>query len=334
MLSIKDIARIAGVSVSTVSRVMNNKPSVKADKRERVLRVIEETGFVPNRAARDIVLKQTSKVGILLPDTFNQFQRQLFSEVAHNVESYGYYTNFIFISSEDSGEEEVLHKLKSERLDGIVQLKEIELPEFCTYVEQQEIPVIHLTFEIENFMWPTHIHISDRLGAKEATNYLISLGHSDIAFIVGRKFSFGTHREQGYKEALQEHGIRYNQDLTSYVDSYTMREGKRATEALLQRNIPFSALFATSDDLAIGAIRQLVESGLNVPEDVSVIGVDNIEFSEYTDPSLTTIEQPIKEMGKLAVELLHKRIIGKEEPTMRNIVIPYTLIERESTKRK
>jgi LacI family transcriptional regulator len=147
MISIKDIAKLAGVSVSTVSRVLNHQDNVKADKRERILSAIKQTGYVPNRAARDMVSKHTSTVGIVMPGMFNMFQRQLFSIVEHHLEQFGYHTSFYFASTDEEGELACLKRLKADRLDGIIILHEVALPEFQNYLEENKIPTVLATFE-------------------------------------------------------------------------------------------------------------------------------------------------------------------------------------------
>jgi len=330
MISIKDIARLADVSVSTVSRVINGKTCVAEDKRLRIEQAIKETGFVPNRAARDMVMKNTSKVGIFLPDTFNQFQRQLFSEIAHNLEVFGYYSSFFFVATDKQGEQACLQKLKSERLDGVILLREIEIPEFRTYLLQNHIPTILVTFENAHWEGATSIHISEEEAAAAAVSHLIQLGHQEIALMGAKKFSFGTQRELGYKRALDHASIPYNPELTMYVDSYNIPQGKMGMQKLLERNVPFTALFAITDELALGAIRLLQDCGYSVPQDISVIGFDDIEISSFTIPRLSTIQQPLKEMGRLAVSLLHDKIKHAVQE-QRNIHLPFVLIEREST---
>ena len=330
MISIKDIAKQAGVSVSTVSRVINGKDCVRPEKRDHVLQVIQQTGFVPNRAARDMVLKSTSKVGIFLPETFNQFQRQLFSEIAHNLESLGFHTSFFFIPMHQRGEHTCLQKMKSERLDGVILLREIELPEFREYLTEHHIPTVLVTFEHETWSKAATIHISEEEAAYVAVTHLIGLGHRRIALVGGKKFSFGTQRELGYRRAITEANISWQDELVVYVDAYHMAHGMMATQRLLEQTKDFSAVFAITDDLAIGCIRQLKDQGYSIPRDISVVGIDDIEISSYITPRLTTIQQPLKEMGRMAVSLLHEEM-HKQRDNHPNSALPFTLIKREST---
>jgi LacI family transcriptional regulator len=330
MISIKDIAQLAEVSVSTVSRVINGNVYVSEDKRRRIEQAIAETGFVPNRAARDMVRKSTSKVGIFLPDTFNQFQRQLFSEIAHNLENLGYYSSFFFVPTNLRGEQTCLQKLKSERLDGVLLLREIELPEFREYLNQNQIPTVLVTFENAAWANASSVHIRESEAADVATSYLISLGHRRIAMIGGKRFSFGAQREAGYRNALKRASIPLEEALFVYVEAHNAVGGSVAMSRLLERKVPFTAVFAHTDEVAIGCIRQLEDRGFSIPRDISVAAIDDIEMSSYLSPRLTTIRQPLKEMGRLAVSMLHDHIRGNSSG-YQDIALPSTLIRRDST---
>ena len=330
MISIKDIAQLADVSVSTVSRVINGNVYVSDEKRRRIEQAIAETGFVPNRAARDMVRKSTSKVGIFLPDTFNQFQRQLFSEIAHNLENLGYYSSFFFVPTNLRGEQTCLQKLKSERLDGVLLLREIELPEFREYLSINNIPTVLVTFENTAWKDVSSVHIGEMEAAGVATEHLISLGHRRIAMVGGSRFSYGVQRAAGFRKALEQAGVPYYEELTVYVEANNIVGGSAATSRLLERDVPFSAVFAHTDELAIGCIRHLKDCGFSIPRDISVVAIDDIEMSSYLSPRLTTIRQPLKEMGRLAVSMLHDHIKSGSS-RQENISLPFTLIRREST---
>lgn len=329
MISIKDIAKLAGVSVSTVSRVLNQQDNVKADKRERILAAIKQTGYVPNRAARDMVSKHTSTVGIVMPGTFNMFQRQLFSIVEHHLEQFGYHTSFYFASTDEDGELACLKRLKADRLDGIIILHEVALPEFRDHLEDNHIPTVLATFEREGWK-ATSIHISEDEAALRAVSYLIKLGHRDIACIGGTKYSFSSQRLLGYRKALEQAGIAYDERKVAFADAYNMEGGALVLNQLMESNTNFTALFAITDELALGSIRALADHNLSVPGDVSVVGFDNIELSSFSVPRLTTISQPLVEMGQMSVALLHSLITSKNGLPV-SIALPFTFVERDST---
>ncbi|MDR1949831.1 MAG: LacI family transcriptional regulator [Spirochaetaceae bacterium] len=328
MVSIKDIAKQAGMSPSTVSRVVNGKQHVNAKKRERILKLIEETGYVPNKAARSMVMQRSFTVGIVIPDTFNMFQRQLFSIVERHLESFGYHTLFVFVKFDGTSEEECLARLKSEKLDGVIMLQEIKSPAFYEYLSGIKLPVVTATFSHKNM---PAIHVNEEEAAMDGVNHLINLGHRNIKMISGDGFSFGRQRTEGFFKALEGAGIIRDEGRVISVRHYTAEFGMYGMRELLLRDKDFSAVFAATDELAIGAIRTLKDEGIRVPEDVSVVGFDDIDISNYIVPRLTTIRQPLGEIGELTALTLHRYITGNNGLKM-DQTLPYKLIIRESTR--
>jgi LacI family transcriptional regulator len=330
MVSIKDIAKQVGVSVSTVSRVANGKKYVNPKKREQILSIIEETGYVPNQAARNMVLRRSFTVGIVIPYTFNMFQRQLFSIIERHLESFGYHTLFFFVKFDGASEKECLARLKSEKLDGVILLQEIRDQSFYEALGRQQLPVVASTF---SFSGIPSIYIDEEQAAIDAVNHLTGLGHRKINMICGSDFTFGRQRMEGYYKALEAAGIERDTSRVFFARYYTMESGMYSMRELLLRNRDFSAIYAASDDLAIGVIRILKDEGLRVPEDVSVVGFDDIEIADYMIPRLTTIRQPLEEMGGQTAQTLHRAITGNPIYKAEQI-LPYKLIIRESTARK
>jgi LacI family transcriptional regulator len=326
--SIKDIARLAGVSASTVSRVVNQRQYVKPEIRERVLSLVKETGYVPNNAARSMVLKRTFTVGIVIPDTFNMFQRQLFASIEHHLESFGYRTSFFFVKWEPESELRCLRRLRGEKLDGIIMIHEVVHPDFYEYLNQAALPVVLCTFDRKGPCFPS-IHVDEEAGAKAATDYLLGLGHQKIGLLAGSSFSFSTQRMVGYQAALESAGMAYDEELVVRAPYYSTEEGRMGMKSLLARDTRLTAVFAETDELAIGAIRALYEAGLSVPRDVSVIGFDDIDICPFLAPGLTTIRQPIHEMGMRTAEMMSKLVAG-EDAGPRSTVLGYELVVRES----
>ena len=335
MISIKDIAKQAGMSPSTVSRVVNGKKHVNSAKRKQILRLIEETGYVPNKAARSMVLKRSSTVGIVIPDTFNNFQRELFSIIERNLESLGYYTLFFFVKFEDLSEVNCLNRLKAEKPDGIIMLHEVKNPLFYGYLASAGIPTVTATFNYPGFL---SIHVNEEQASMEAVNHLIGLGHRRILMISGDGFTFGRQRAEGFFQALAAADISWDENRVVFVRHYTPEFGMYGMRELLLREKAgkdFTAVFAATDDLAIGAVRALSDEGIRVPGDVSVVGFDDIDLSNYITPRLTTIRQPIKEIGEQTALALHRCIAGGEfkADSGKEQVFPHRLIIRESTAR-
>ena len=329
MVSIKDIAREVGMSPSTVSRVVNGKKHVNSEKREQILKLIEETGYVPNRAARSMVLKRSFTVGIIIPDTFNMFQRQLFSIIERHLESFGYHTLFFFVKFEAQSEETCLNRLKAEKPDGVIMLHEIKNHLFYEYIIKTGLPAVTATFHYPGI---NAIHVNEEQASRDAVNHLIGLGHKHILMISGDGFTFGRQRADGFLQALTEADLAWDENRVVFVRHYTPEFGIYGMRELLLREDKkkFTAVFAATDELAIGAIRVLSDEGLRVPEDVSVVGFDDIDIAQYTTPRLTTICQPLTEIGEKTALNLHRQITegytGETEQ-----ILPYKLVIREST---
>jgi LacI family transcriptional regulator len=334
MIGIADIAKQAGVSPSTVSRVVNGKPYVNAEKKELVLKLIRETGYVPNKAARNMVMQRSFAVGVVIPDGFNNFQRQLFSIIERHLDSFGYHTIFFFVKMDSPSEKKCIDSMKTEKLDGVIMLHEIKSNEFYDYIKEADIPIIST---LDNYNHIPTIKPDDKQAAFDAVSHLTSLGHRKIDMITGCGFSFGVHRLAGYYRALDEAGIKRDQKRVVDVRQYNAETGMYAMRELLLRGRDFSAVFAASDELALGAMRVLQDDGMRIPKDVSVIGFDDIDISGYLYPRLTTIRQPITEIGEQAAAILHRFITGQHKisghpPGGLNIILPHKLIIRESTR--
>ena len=330
MISIKDIAKQAGISASTVSRVVNGKKSVSSKKREQILKLIEETGYVPNRAARSMVLKRSFTVGIIIPDTFNMFQRQLFSIMERHLESFGYHTLFFFVTFEDKSEDACLNRLKSEKPDGVIMIHEMKSQLFYEYIAKTGLPVVSATFHYPGI---SAIHVNEERASKDAVNHLIGLGHRNIVMISGDGFTFGRQRAEGFFQALTEADIAWDKNRVVFVRHYTPEFGMYGMKELLLREgkRSFTALFAATDELAIGAIRVLNDEGLRVPEDVSVVGFDDIDIAKYMNPRLTTISQPLEDIAEKTALTLYRQITGNET-TKDELILSYKLVIRESTR--
>jgi len=329
MVNIKDIARQVGMSPSTISRVVNGKKHVNSEKREQILKLIEESGYVPNRAARSMVLKRSFTIGIIIPDTFNIFQRQLFSIIERYLESFGYHTLFFFVKFEDQSEEICLNRLKAEKPDGVIMIHEIKTPPFYEYIKKTGLPAVTSTFHYPGI---NAIHVNEEQASRDAVNHLISLGHRRILMISGDGFTFGRQRAEGFFQALTEADISWDKNRVVFVRHYTPEFGMYGMRELLlwKGKDSFTALFAATDELAIGAIRVLTDEGLRVPDDVSVVGFDDIDIANYMNPRLTTICQPLDEIGAKTALTLHQQITGSYTGETEQI-LPYKLVIREST---
>jgi LacI family transcriptional regulator len=322
MVNIKDIAKQIGVSPSTVSRVVNGKKYVDAEKRAQILKLIEETGYVPDKAARNMVSGRSFTVGIVLPDAYTLFQRQLLAHIERRLESFGYHSLLFFVKFEGSNEDECLYRLKSENLDGVILLHEIKDLAFYEYLIRTGMPTVSATF---CFPGIPAIRVNEEQAAADAVKHLVNMGHRKIALIGG---TFAEQRTNGYFKAL-EANIERDENCAAFAPQCNAESGLYCMKELLLRDKDFTAVFAATDEFAIGAIRALKDAGIRVPEDVSVIGFDGIELSNYLIPRLTTIRQPLEEIGEQAALTLHRRINGSYAGG--DTVLPYKLVIREST---
>jgi LacI family transcriptional regulator len=326
MVNIKDIAKQIGVSPSTVSRVVNGKKYVDAEKRARILKLIEETGYVPDKAARSMVSGRSFTVGIVLPAAYTMFQRQLLSLLERRLESFGYHSLFFFVKLEGSNEDECIYRLKSENLDGVVLLHEIKDLAFYEYLIRTGMPTVSATF---CFPGIPAIRVNEEQAAADAVKHLVNIGHRKIALIGGAIGTFAEQRAIGYFKALEAAEIDRDENRAAFAPQCNAESGLYCMKELLLRDKDFTAVFAVTDELAIGAIRALKDEGISVPEGVSIIGFDGIELSNYLIPRLTTIRQPLEEIGEQAALTLHRRINGSYAGG--DTVLPHKLIVREST---
>jgi LacI family transcriptional regulator len=316
------------MSPSTVSRVVNGKKYVNAEKRKLILKLIEITGYVPNKAARSMVLKRSFTVGIVIPDTFNMFQRQLISIIERHLESFGYHILIFFVALDGSNDAECLNKIKAESLDGIILLLEMKLQLINEYLVAEKIPSVACT--VVSGVLPA-IHVDEEQAAYDAVTHLISLGHKKIALISAGGFTWSTKRIEGYLRALKEAGIPHDQNRIAYSDSFTAESGVRGMHTLLSQTRDFTALFALTDELAIGAVRALNDEHIRVPDDVSVVGFDDIEISDFISPRLTTIRQPIYAIAEQTAFFMHHCITLSDAAVPHKEILPHQLVVREST---
>lgn len=329
VITIKDIARRAGVSVATVSYVVNKTRYVSPELETRVRHAIEELGYSPNAVARSLRQKNTRMIGLIVPDSSNPF----FAEIAKGIEDAGYEQGYsvILCNSNAQIERELVYLdlLRSKRVDGIIFIAtSMRIDHIHSFV-QAGIPAVVFyrdnpgldidTFRIDNFQ-----------AGYVATRYLIELGHREIACIqpASAKTPSGQ-RVEGFKKAMQESGLVWEDALMPRGDN-RVGGGKDAASALVESGRSFTAIFSTNDAMAVGAMRVLRNLGYEIPQTVSIVGVDDIILASYIEPPLTTVAQPKYEAGCQAVEFLIQRIDGGYDQGPRDIMLGINLVERES----
>lgn len=339
-ITIKDVAAKCGVGVSTVSRAINNHPDINPETKEKIMNTIKEYGYVPNNSARNLKRVDAKAIAVLVKGISNPFFANMIKVIEKECKKKHYYMELSHIESDEDEVDAALKVVKEKRLRGIIFLGGL-FSHSDEKLRKLTVPFVFSTAgsipeNISKKLY-SNICVDDRKESARIVDYLIGLGHEKIAMVVAEpnEQSIGKLRLDGYYEALQAHDIAINPNLvyqtTNEVGHFSMENGYRTTKRLIESGEEFTAVYAMADVLAIGAIRALLESGLRVPEDVSVAGYDGIDVSGYISPSLTTIRQPVEDMAKNTVKLLFDIIAGKKEH--QHITFAGELLERESTKK-
>lgn len=335
-VTIKDIARLANVSVTTVSRVINNKSEgVSAETRQKILQLVEELGYKPNAIARGLVTKKTKTIGLIVPDISNPF----FPDIARGVEDgahiYGY--NVFLCNTDDDLEKEIeyINALNEKYVDGIIftGTGSISSSNFRHIMEliKSGIPVVMMDRRIDSDEI-YGVFVDNFEGGYLAARHLVELGHRKIACITGPlKVKNARERLEGYKKALSESGIEIDERLI-YEGDYKMAGGMVGMEKLLKENEEITAVFTCNDLMAYGAYKTIRSLGRRIPDDISVVGFDDIQLSQIVEPSLTTVKQPSYDMGLAAARMLIKLVEGKKVKE-RVMVFKPQLVVRRSTKK-
>lgn len=328
-VTIYDVAREAGVSMATVSRVVNNNPNVKPQTRKKVYEAIERLGYRPNAVARGLASKKTTTVGVVIPDIANA----IFAEVARGIEDIAnmYHYNIILCNADKRKDKEirVINTLLEKQVDGLLFMGGAVTEEHIQAFKTSNVPIVLCATKDENGVIPS-VDIDHEAAAFDAVSRLIAEGHRSIAMISGtlQDPANGYARFQGYKRALAQAGIAYREDYVR-VGNYKYESGIDATQYFLGLSERPTAIFSATDEMAIGAIHCIQDSGLRVPEDVSVISVDNSRISSMVRPLLTTVAQPMYDIGAVSMRLLTK-LMKKETVENATVTLPHELIVRRS----
>ena len=326
MSNIRDVARLAGVSVATVSRALSNPEKVSDESLEKVHNAIAQVGYRPNMLARNFRSARAYAIVVLVPDIANPFYSLFIRALEDRAQQKGYAVLLGDTRGTPEREMEYIRRVETRLADGIVQLRPSS--EKSQNNIPADIPCVNACGC--EFTTGPSIRIDNRAAAKTMVNYLISLGHRRIGVISGLKDNpHAIDRLEGYKEALAEAGIPFEKDLIAEGD-FTMWSGLNAAFQFCNMKERPTAIFSMNDEMAIGAMQTLKNQGIRIPEDMSVTGFDDIAYSKYSDPSLTTISQPAEEMGKMAMDMLLKVIEG-EPLSQRECVLPTEFIIRKST---
>ncbi|OPJ55227.1 LacI family DNA-binding transcriptional regulator [Clostridium oryzae] len=306
-VTINDVAREAGVSITTVSRVVNNNYPVKKETREKIERAIKKLGYTPNIMARGLITKKTSMIGVIVPGITNLFFPTIVEAIEEKIKSKGYNISLSNTGGDAELEKEVVNSIISRQVDGIIiidpRVENIKNDFYEELSSRLPIMIINgLTYGDKcNF-----VSYNEKVGTKEAMDYLVSLGHKRIAFVRGHKSYSYDIKEEIYNETLRENGFTYNEVIN--VGKGNSIEVVNNTEMMIEKlfnsEVQPTAVFACNDLMAVGVLNTCSRLNIRVPEDVSVIGCDNTIIASISSPKLTSVDLDMKGIGNKAAEQL------------------------------
>lgn len=312
-ITIKDIAKEAGVSIATVSLVLNEKDKhITEATRQRVKDAMKKYNYIPNAMAGSLVTRKTGIIGLILPDITNPFFPGIARGAEDRANEEGY--SIIFCNTDDKieVEEKYIESLTSKMVDGIIIAHSSNSERLSDVLERCQIPIILIDRDFDSKNIEGKVLVNNRDAAFNAITYMVEKGYRKIAYLSGSlKTKTAMDRLRGYKEALMENNISFDDKLVKY-GQYRAEWGKKGIEELFQEETDFDAVFCGNDLIAIGAMKEVLRSGFRVPEDIGIMGFDDIYMSQMVEPELTTVKQPNYEMGYQAVNLLIQHLREKQ----------------------
>ncbi|PLS17673.1 LacI family transcriptional regulator [Bacillus sp. M6-12] len=333
--TIKDVAKKANVSIATVSRILNGQPGYSEKTKEKVQKVIDELGYHPNAVARGLINKRVHTIGVLFPELSSMLVAALLNGIEKAAHEAG--SSVIVCHTESTGEKTMkyLQLLNEKRIDGLIFTSEILKESYYEYINKMKVPLVLLATESESFPVP-FVKVDDFHAAYAATKYLIEKDHSLIGMISGSKVDpiAGKPRINGFAKAMMDHNLPYSEKnvVCSSKGGFTFYDGVESLPILLKQASEITAVFAASDELAAGALSSAYQLGIKVPEELSIIGYDNLSLAEMLVPPLTTVGQPLSEMGERAAKMLFEMLETGEIAESR--LVEHQIIERQSVKEK
>ena len=325
-ITLKMVAERVGVSVNTASRAINNKSDINEETKKRVLKVAQELGYVQNATAVALRTKKTRTLGVVIADNRNPFYAEVLNGIEEAAREKNYHIILANTQRDYQKEEEAINLLLAKRVDGLLITPVQDRNDDIKKLIEANIPFVIVGRDFENIEVDA-VYNDEVKGGFFATEYLIKKGHKRIAFINGFLHkSPAQGRLEGYKKALKEHGIPLD-DMMVSVGDIDVEDGYERTKQMLEKNLDFTAIFAYNDMMAFGAMQAVKEKGLRIPEDIGLVGYDDISFSSLISPSLSTIRLKKQELGTESVKLLLSRINGSREK-MKKIMLNVELIVR------
>ncbi|MFW6035654.1 MAG: LacI family DNA-binding transcriptional regulator [Halothermotrichaceae bacterium] len=329
-ITMKDIARKANVSKSTVSRALGDDPRVNEKTRKKIKMIAKKMNYQPHKAAKALACQNTNIIGVVFPTFPRSVADPFFLEFLQGIGEIAVNNSYSLTLYNNKNKEENKLKMLFHRhnVDGII-LTEPKINDTrIDYLKNVDIPYVFLgnPMKDKKINW---VETDNQLGAYQAVSYLIESGHRSIATITGSlDLVAGQYRLQGYKNALSDSGINYNKRLIVNAD-FTQESAYKAAKKLIKTESKFSAIFAANDLMALGVIKALKDEGISIPDDIAVMGYDGIKIGEFVEPPLTTIYQSGNKMGQIAINLL-LQLIRKEKVKENHVLLPPELIIRGS----
>ncbi|PXV86902.1 LacI family transcriptional regulator [Lachnotalea glycerini] len=333
-MNINDIAKLAGVSKSTVSRVINNKQEgMSEETRNKISKIIEEVGYIPNSMARSITVSETKIIGVIIPDVENPF----FSQIVRGIEDYAVKKGYtVFLCNSDFNrkkEQNYLYSLLEKRVDGIIlntsgELDSVRLREL---LYKSKLPIIVMDRKTNDFMNYPGVFINNEQAAYEGVSYLINKGNKNIVYLGGEKSVYTVQeRYKGYLRAMGNAGLGIGKNSISY-GKLSIESGYERTCKLLEEKADIDAIFASADVIAIGALKAAREYQIQIPDQIEIMGFDNINLCDIVTPTLSTVGQPIYKIGEKSAKMLIDSIHNKDK-VFEDVYLQTKLIIRQSTR--
>ena len=330
MPTISDVAREAGVSVATISRVINNSPRVLPETKAKALSAIERLQYQPNILARNFRRSESRVILVLCPNFTNPYYANVVTGISDSARQYGYSAMFCTTQGDKQLEKDFLDMLKGKKADGAILLATESSERFMTHLSEQ-FPIVQCS-EYFPDAGLSHVSIDNYKAARHAIKYLTGLGHKQIGFITSNDAYLSmSNRLQGYKDALEQVGIPFQTELVQYTgEGYHFSNGMKAVHNLLSLHNKPTAILCVSDILALGAIRGAEDAHVKIPEELAIVGFDDVEYATMFKPHITTVRIPCYALGTSSMELLWN-LMNNIKATCKEVVLDFELIVREST---
>ncbi|NDI36481.1 LacI family DNA-binding transcriptional regulator [Chengkuizengella sediminis] len=330
---IKDVSAKAGVSPTTVSRVLNNSKLVNEKTKRKVLKVIEEMGYIPNASAKNLRSKKTMTIGVIVTDILVSYNADIIKGIENMANSLNY--KIIICDAQDQKEKEIdyLNLLYNRTIDGMILVTSTLSDQEISKIAEQGYNIGVIGRNIEHDL-VSCVYNDNIKAVQEVIDHLVQNGHKEIVFISGLKDAVDSHeRLEGYMNALKRNELPFDPELVDNGD-FSENGGYEAIKRIIQRDKKFTAVFAANDEMALGVYNAFKELNIKIPEQVAVVGVDNIRVCSYVSPKLSTVAQPKYSMGALMTEKLIDQMNENKYTSSRTFKVSSTLLVRESSEYK